>query len=62
MNGQEKFDWCLWQIIVPMFKCVFIDAANGRINNKYGYFALLTFFSASLGFSFYGIFATGVVT
>lgn len=49
MNSNEKFRYCLNQTVIPMFKMMFIDAVEGKILNRFGYFAILGYFLICLG-------------
>lgn len=41
-NSYQKFRWCIHNILNVMFKAIFINAFEGEIISKFGYFCILS--------------------
>lgn len=47
MNSYDTFHWCLYKVLCPVFKIMFIDISKGKVLNKHGFvFVSLTFVCA----------------
>lgn len=58
MKNNEKFRYSLNQTLLSMFKVMFIDAAEGEILNRIGYYAVVGYLMTSFAATFNGMFFT----
>lgn len=56
MKSNEKFRYYLNQYLIPMFKLLYIEATEGKILNRIGYYIILGFLIISIFAALNGIY------